>query len=123
VDASGVEVVAAYAGHQGEAMAQYLLVEGVAAVALALVVLALGRAARRHRARLSGRVTLVAGLGAAILPRWLGYTGAVLAVALIVSGLGYLLLDTTLAPAAAVSLSLLLIWVTGAGLTVAPESR
>ncbi len=60
---------------------------------------------------------------AGVLPRWLGYTGALLAVALIASGAGYLLLSTTLAQAAAVSLPLLLVWVTGAGLALARTSR
>jgi hypothetical protein len=177
VDASGAQVVAAYAGHQGIAMVQYLLVEGVAALALAGVTPALYPAASRRGARRLGRVTLVAGLAAGILsliqcvlgqllagwaapgsnagaagllfalisrmdgvkmlvlavmavagvglvrragilPRWLGYTGIALAVALVTSGLGYLLLNPTLAQAAVVSLPLLLLWVTGASLTV-----
>ena len=49
VAASGSQVVAAYTGHQGVAMTQSLLVHGVAAVALAVVVLALGQAARHRR--------------------------------------------------------------------------
>ena len=42
VAASGTQVVAAYTGHRGVAMTQSLLVHGVAAVAMAVVVLALG---------------------------------------------------------------------------------
>ena len=182
VAASGAQVLAAYTGHQGQAMLQYFLVEGVAAVALASVVLALGRAARRRGAVRLGRVSLAFGFGAAnlslvqcalglvlaghlvpsgdagqaafvfalisrldgvkmfglaalavagvglalrvgVLPRWLGFTGILLAVALLVSGVGYLLLNTTLALAAAVSLALLLVWVTGAGISLARASR
>ena len=100
VDASDAKVVATYTGHESVAVTQYLLVEGVAAIALAVVVVALGRAA-------SG---------------WLGRV-VVLAVALTVSGVGYLLLNPTLAQAAAVSLPLLLIFVTGTGLTLGRQKQ
>ncbi len=188
VEASNAEVVASYSAHQAAAVTQYLLVEGVAGVALALVVLALGRAARRRGVDRLGRVALIAGLGAAtlsliqcalglllagsaapdgdasragslfdlsnrldgvkmfalaalavagsglarrgLLPRWLGYTGAALAVALVASGTGYVLLNTTLARAAFASLPLLLVWVLGTGVALArlpdlqaPEKR
>jgi hypothetical protein len=59
----------------------------------------------------------------AVLPRWLGYTAAFLTVALIVSGAGYLLLNTTLAQAVFVSGPLLLVWVTGAGVALTRTSR
>ena len=177
VAATGSRVVTAYAGHQGVAMIQSLLVHGVAAVALAVVVLALGQAARRRGAEQLARATVVAGVGAAVvsllqcaiglalagwvvpagdasragllfaainrldgvkmlalaamagtgaalvhrtgvLPGWLGYAGGLLAVALVVSGVGYLLLNSTLAPAAFVSGPLLLLWVTGAGISL-----
>lgn len=179
--ATNVKVLATYRAHQGAAMTQYLLVEGLAAIALAVVVIALGRAARRRGAERLGVATVVAGLTAAalslvqcalglllagsvapdsetgragrlfdlinrmdgvkmfvlaalavagvglvrraVLPRWLGYTAAFLTVALIASGSGYLLLNTTLAQAAFVSLPLLLIWVTGAGVALARTSR
>ena len=52
-----------------------------------------------------------------LLPSWLGYLGALLAVALVVSGIGYLLLSSTLAPTAYVS-GLLLVWVTAAGISL-----
>lgn len=178
---SGAQVVAAYAGHQVVAITQYLLVEGLAAVALAGVVMALGQAARRRGAGRLGRATVAFGTGAVILslvqcamgmllagsavpdgdagragvvfdlinrmdgvkmfllaimagagvglvragilPRWLGYAGALLAAALIVSGTGYLLLSSRLATAAFVSLPLLLVWVTGAGIVVGRTSR
>jgi hypothetical protein len=177
VAATGSRVVTAYAGHRGVAMIQSLLVHGVAAVALAVVVLALGQAARRGGAEQLSRTTVVAGVGAAavsllqcaiglalagwvvptgdasragllfaainrldgvkmlalaamagtgaalvhrtgVLPGWLGYVGGLLAVALVVSGVGYLLLNSTLAPAAFVSGPLLLLWVTGAGISL-----
>jgi hypothetical protein len=177
VAASGSQVVAAYAGHRGVAMLQSLLVHGVAGVALAVVVLALGAAARDRAAGQLGRVTVVAGVGAAgvsllqcalglllagwavpdgdsgragllfaavnrldgvkmlalaamaaggavlvrrtrLLPSWQGYLGFLLAVALVVSGAGYLLLSSALAPAAFVSGPLLLVWVTATGISL-----
>ena len=176
VAATNVKVVATYSAHQGAAITQYVLIEGVAAIALAGVVTALGMAARRCGAAQLGRVTVAAGLtavalslaqcglglllagsfapdgkadaagrlfdlinrmdgvkmfalaamafaavglaGRAVLPRWLGYVAAVLTVALIVSGAGYLLLSTTLAQAVFVSGPLLLVWVTGAGVAL-----
>jgi hypothetical protein len=181
VAASNVKVVATYSTHQREAIAQYLLIEGVAAIALAVVVVALGRAARRRRAPQLGRVMVVTGLTAValslaqcalglllagsfapngetdragalfdlinrmdgvkmfalaamaaagvglvrrkVLPRWLGYTAAALTVTLIASGAGYLLLNTTLAQAVFVSGPLLLVWVTGAGVTLGRTNR
>ena len=52
------------------------------------------------------------------LSRWLGYVAAPLAAAMIASGVGYLVLNNTLAQAAAVSLPLLLIWVAATGVTL-----
>jgi hypothetical protein len=177
VAASGSQVVAAYTGHQGVAMTQSLLVHGVAAVALAVVVLVLGQAARRRDGGPLGPAMVVAGVGAAVvslvqcalglllagsavpdgdsgragslfaainrldgvkmlalaamaasgaalvrrtrlLPGWLGWLGALLAVALVVSGIGYLLLSSTLAPTAYVAGLLLLAWVTAAGISL-----
>jgi hypothetical protein len=174
VSASGREVLAGYRGHQAAAQVQYALVEGVAALALAVVVLALGRAALRRGSARLGTVLLVAGLGAAtvslvqcvlgqelagsavpsadasraqsmlqlidrldgvkmlllalmalvaavlvrrvqLLPPWLGWTAVALAATLTVSALGYLLLDSGLAAAAAASLPLLLLWICAAG--------
>jgi hypothetical protein len=177
VSASNAKIVDSYGSHEAAAVTQYLLVEGLAGIALAFVVLALGQAARRRGADGLGRAALIAGLIAAtlsviqavlgvvlagsavpdgeadragslfdlinrldgvkmfalaalaiagvglvrrgVLPRWLGYTGAALAVALVVSGTGYLLLSSTLAEAAAVSLVLLLVWVPGTGIALA----
>jgi hypothetical protein len=62
--APDAKVVSTYAGHQGVAIAQYLLVEGLAAIALAIVVLALGRTARRRGARRLGAVFMLVGIGA-----------------------------------------------------------
>ena len=67
VGASNVKVLATYRAHQGAAMTQYLLVEGLAALALAVVVVALGRAARRREASGLAVATVVAGLTAAAL--------------------------------------------------------
>jgi hypothetical protein len=173
VTSTGTQVVHAFAGHTGQAIAQYVLTQGLAGCALAVVVIAfgpalsggLGLAARIagygavtvslvqcalgvHLAgwvapdgdtdsartlfdllnRLDGvKMSLlavmaaaasVAALRARALSRWLGHTGNVLAIALIASGIGYLLADTALAQAAWVSLPLLLVWVTGTGLTL-----
>jgi hypothetical protein len=70
VAASGTRVVSAYSGHQGVAVTQYLLVEGVAAIALAIVVIALGRAMIRRGAARRGWVVLVAGAGGVVLGGW-----------------------------------------------------
>ncbi len=182
VAASGTQVVSAYAGHQGAAVTQYVLVEGVAAIALAVVVAALGQLAIRRGAERSGRVVLLAGISAVIvslvecalglalsvgavpggrtdhagdlfhlinrldgvkmaalatmalaavllarrgtlLPRWLGWISAALAAAMLVSGIGYLLLNDTLAQAAAASLALLLTWVAATSTSVSRRSR
>ena len=52
VAARGSQVVAAFAGHGGPAMAMFVLAEGVAAAALAVVVISAARAAGRCGARL-----------------------------------------------------------------------
>lgn len=68
-------------------------------------------------------LAVLAGLGVqagrrGLLPRWLAAVAALLAVAVAVSGLGYLLLVDSLARAAYVSLPLLMLWVTGSGVVV-----
>jgi hypothetical protein len=182
VAASGAKVVSAYTGHQRVAVTQYLLVEGLAAIALAVVVIALGRAARQHGAGRLGSVVALAGVGAVTVslvecalglllaaaavpdgetnragtlfhlinrldgakmlalaamalaaaglarrsglsPRWLGYVAALLAAAMTASGVGYLLLNNTLALAAAVSLPLLLVWVAATGVALGRRSE
>ncbi len=70
VSAPGAQVVAAFAGHGGPTMTMFALAEGVAAAALAIVVLSVARAARRCGARLAGLA--VAGLGiAAAVVSWI----------------------------------------------------
>jgi hypothetical protein len=60
---------------------------------------------------------LGAGVAAAsVLPRWLRWTGAALAVAIAVSGVVYLLLLQSLGLLAGPALALLLIFITGAGI-------
>jgi hypothetical protein len=49
VAASNIKVLATYRVHEGAALTQYVLVEGLAAIALAVVVTLLGQAARRLR--------------------------------------------------------------------------
>ncbi len=51
-------------------------------------------------------------------PIWLGTASALLAVTIAISGIGYLLELTSLATAADASLPLLLVWVTGFGITL-----
>ncbi len=58
-----------------------------------------------------------AGAGAS-LPRWLVYIGFALAVAMIASGIGYVFDLPGIAVAAAASLPLLLVWITGSALTI-----
>jgi hypothetical protein len=174
---SGSQVVAALAGHEAAATADYLLTEGAAAVFLALVATGLAGAAARAGARRPGRAALATGLGAAllslvqcaiggylsvvvapagnagtagtltswinhldgvkmfvlaalalataaltrrerVLPRWLGITGWIAALALACSGAGYLFTIGALAAAAYASLPLLLILVTGSGIAL-----
>jgi len=67
VAASGGKVVSAYRGQEGAAVTQYLLVEGAAAIALAIVVMALVRAAVRSGAERRGRVLIVSGAAAVIV--------------------------------------------------------
>jgi hypothetical protein len=55
-----------------------------------------------------------------VLPRWLGIEGAVLVLALVVAGVGYLALSPELGTAAELAVILLLVWVGAAG--VAPRS-
>jgi hypothetical protein len=78
-------------------------IDGVKMFALAALALAGAAAIRRS----------------AVVPRWLSGLGVVLAVALVVSGVGYALLIPALGQAAYVSLPLLLIWVTGTGVALA----
>ena len=177
VAASGRQVVTAFAGHSGPALAQFVLNEGVAAVSLAVVVISAARAARRRGHARAGQAAAAFGIAAAgvswaqlalgtwlfrgpvpdrraatagavyhaitrmdgakmfllaamalavsqlarrspILPRWLAPLGALLAAAVVTSGLGYLLLTPGLASAVYVSGVLLLIFVSATGIAL-----
>jgi hypothetical protein len=65
----------------------------------------------------------LAGARAAVLPRWLRYTAAALAVAVTASGIVYLLLLQSLAFAAGPALVLLLVFITGSGLVLGTKER
>jgi hypothetical protein len=67
VRSTGAEVVAGYAGHQAAGVTQFLLTEGTASLALAVVAIAVGRAGLRAGAGLAGRLTMGAGLAAAAI--------------------------------------------------------
>ncbi|WP_441251061.1 hypothetical protein [Kitasatospora sp. McL0602] len=164
VTATGPEVLAGLAGHTGAAITQYVATQGIAGLALAVVVA--GRL--RRPARLTGYAAVAVSLvqcalgvqlaaylapahqvaaahsAFALLNRldgvkmlllaatallasapavrsrsanWINWTGLALAAAITVSGIGYLLLSTALAPAAYVSGVLLLLWVTATAVT------
>jgi hypothetical protein len=74
--ASGAEIVAALAGHQAAVAAQFTLTEGLPAAGLAIVSIALARAARRSAAAVAA---LIAGVGAAFISLLQFALGAVLA--------------------------------------------
>lgn len=177
VSASGSQVVSAYAGHNWPTIVNFVLSEGIAAVALAIFVLLAARAARRAGVRRAGLAVAVFGVTAAavslaelvmaawlqygpvasgdaatagtlwsaiqridgakmfvlaamavalavlsltstVLPRWLAWLALLLAVTLVASGLGYVLLAAGLSDAVYVSGVLLLVVVTAAGLTL-----
>jgi hypothetical protein len=167
--APGRDIVTAFAGHQVALATQLALTEGLPAAGIAVVSLALARAAREHGAIFAGRIVRLSGLVAAtisalqfvvgmglvathapatahllfgavnrmdgvkmltlavlglaaaragVLPRWLRYAGVALGVTITVSGLVYLLLLQSLMVAAGPALALLLVFITGAGLTL-----
>ena len=181
ISAPGTQLVASFAGDGGSMLAMFVLAEGVAAIALILVVIFVARAARQPGTRLAARraATAAAGFGIAsavvsltelglgiwlfgtllpqrrtatfgtafhalnrldggkmfvlaamavalsavalsapILPRWLAPFGFLLGAALVVSGLGWLLLAPGLANLVNVSAPLLLAFVTATGVTL-----
>lgn len=177
VSASGGQVVTAFAGHDWPTIVNLVLSEGIAAVALAVVVLLVARAARRAGARRAGLAVAVFGVTAAavslaelvmatwlqygpvasghaatagtlwsavqrtdgaklfvlaamavalavlsltsaVLPRWLAWLALLLAMSLVASGLGLVLLAAALSHAVYVAGVLLLVVVTAAGLTL-----
>ena len=67
VAARGSQVVAAFAGHGGPAMAMFVLAEGIAGAALAVVVISAARAAGRSGARLAGLTAAGFGIAAAVV--------------------------------------------------------
>ena len=148
---------------------QFALTEGLPAAGLAIISIALARAARRSGAATAAWVTLIAGVAAAlisvaqfvlgavlavtsapgtahllyaavnrldgvkmpalailavaavasaVLPRWLRYTGIALAIAITASGTAYLLLLQSLANLAVPAGALLLVFITGTGITL-----
>jgi hypothetical protein len=167
--ASGAEIIAALAGHGTAVATQFALTEGLPAAGLAIVSIALARAARRSAATVAAWAALIAGATAAfismlqfalgavltrtaspgtahllydmvnrldgikmltlailglaaaasgVLPRWLRYTGITLAVVITASGLAFLLLLQGLTVLAGPALVLLLLFITGTGITV-----
>lgn len=167
--ASGAEIVAALAGHGTAVATQFALTEGLPAIGLAVVSVALAGAARRSGAAAAARFALGAGVAAAlislvqfvlglvlagtsapgtagmlyeavngldgvkmfalailglaaaasgVLPRWLRYTGIALAVAMVASGVPYVLLLQGGAVLAYVSGPLLLLFITGTGIAL-----
>jgi len=172
VAASGGQIVAAYSGHDWPTIVNLVLSEGIAAVALAAVVLLVGSAARRaglavavfgvtaaavslaelvmaawlqygpvasRQDATSGTLwsavqridgaklfvlaamavaLAVLSLTSTVLPRWLALLAYPLAVSLVLSGLGYVLLAAGLSDAVYVAGVLLLVVVTAAGLTL-----
>ena len=173
--ASGAQIAAAFAGHQTAVAVQFALTEGLPAAGLAIIAVALARAARRSGAAAAARAALLAGAAAAlisllqfvlgavlagtaspgtahllydavnrldgvkmlvlavlalagaasrVLPRWLRYTGIVLAIAIAASGIAYLLLLQGLAILAIPSGVLLLVFITGTGIVLgAPPGK
>ena len=167
--ASGTEITAALAGHGTAVAAQFALTEGLPAAGLAIVSVALARAARRSGAAAAARFACIAGVAAAVtslaqfvlgmvlagtsapgpahllyeavnrldgakmlalaalglagaapgvLPRWLRYTGMMLALAMAASGVPYLLLLQGGADLAFVSGPLLLLFITSTGIAL-----
>jgi len=86
VAASGSQVIASFTGHAGAAMTMFVLAEGVAAIALAVVVILVARAVRQSGARLAGLLGAGFGIAAAVLS-WIELAlGAWLVYSLVPSG-------------------------------------
>lgn len=174
VNASGADLISAITGHETAMAAMFVFTEGLPAVGLAIVSLALARAARRSGALTAARtagsigpvaaalsltmcvlgvaltrstqpgtmhglfetvqridgvkmftlaVLGVAGAMSGLLPTWLRYVGIALAVAIIASGIGFLLLIPGVAALAYVSGPLLLLFITGSGIVLGRTAR
>ena len=65
VRSTGAAVVAGYSGHEGAAVVQFVLTEGIASLALAVVVICLGRAGLRAGGGAAARLMVGAGAAAA----------------------------------------------------------
>ena len=65
--ASGTEITAALAGHGTAVAAQFALTEGLPAAGLAIISVALARAARRSGAAVAARFACIAGIVAAVI--------------------------------------------------------
>ena len=65
--ASGAEIIAALAGHETAVAAQFALTEGLPAAGLAILSVALARAARRSGAAAAARFACIAGITAAVI--------------------------------------------------------
>jgi len=76
---SGAQITAAFAGHQTAAAAQFALTEGLPAAGLAIIAIALARAARKSGAVAASRAALIAGATAALISLLQFLVGAVLA--------------------------------------------
>ena len=79
--ASGASITAALAGHQAAVVAQFALTEGLPAVGLAVISIALARAARRSGAAGHARIIVIAGLAAALISLVQFVLGTLLAAA------------------------------------------
>ncbi len=77
--APGAEVVAALAGHGPAVAAQFVLTEGLPAIGIAVIAVALARFARGRGAPAAGRLALVSGLVAATISAGQAVLGMVLA--------------------------------------------
>jgi hypothetical protein len=88
--APGAEVVAALAGHGPAVAAQFALTEGLPAIGIAVISVALARFARRRGAPAAGRLALGSGLVAAAISAVQAVLGMVLA-ATTAPGAAYLL--------------------------------
>jgi hypothetical protein len=170
LNATGAAIVSAYSGHAAAGAVNFALTEGLPAVGIAVISLALARATGGTRGRvlraaglvatvisiaefvlglilvktqdtgsaqlLWGTVDRIDGLkmfafailgaaayGSAALPRWLRYTGAVLAVTMAASGVAFLLLMQGASVAAGPALLALLVLIAGAGITLGAKAR
>jgi hypothetical protein len=77
--ASGAQIAAALAGHQTAVAVQFALTEGLPAAGLAIIAIALARAARRSGAAAAAWAALIAGGAAALISLLQFVLGAVLA--------------------------------------------